>query len=339
MNPFRTSQKTQDFKGQHPYLTEPSAGVCLQNTYDYSPFGVSLDGRTVEGDFYRYGYQNQEKDNEVKGDGNSYTTFYRQLDSRVGRWFSIDPKMSAMESPYVSMGNNPILLNDPLGDTIRKTDAFNADKGYAKSYENFANSKSGKQFEKDYGIGGKYEYISVVYDLGKTGAGCGGWTESKAVSKKDSKDVIALDGVTKVENGDLLAQGKLSTHYLQFTITLNKYHGDADDKLNNVHDGAYILHESQHISIGVMGLLNSINKISRIPASAEQHQLMRNEKQHYYWDRVNYWWQYTPVWYNDFKQEQKQSLEDKKDPNPLHYHKKIFTGMNYINEQDQFLDN
>jgi RHS repeat-associated protein len=223
MNPFRTSQKTQGFKGQHPYLTEPIAGVCLQNIYDYSPFGVSLDGRTVEGDFYRRGFNGMEKDDEVKGNGSSYTTHFRQLDTRSGRWFTIDPKATAFESPYVSMGNNPILMNDPLGDTIRKTDAFNADKGYAKSYENFANSKAGKQFEMDYGIGGKYEYISVVFDVGKTGVGCGGWTEAKADSKKDSKDVIALDGVNKVVNGDLLAQGKLSTHYLQFTITLNKY--------------------------------------------------------------------------------------------------------------------
>lgn len=48
----------------------------------------------------------------------SYTTYFRQLDPRVGRWFSIDPKMSAWESPYVSMGNNPMINNDVLGDTI-----------------------------------------------------------------------------------------------------------------------------------------------------------------------------------------------------------------------------
>ena len=68
---------------------------------------------------YRYGYQGSEKDDELKGNGNSYTTEFRQLDPRVGRWFSIDPKMSARESPYVSMGNNPLLNNDFQGDTIR----------------------------------------------------------------------------------------------------------------------------------------------------------------------------------------------------------------------------
>jgi RHS repeat-associated protein len=79
---------------------------------------VQLDGRTQQGDFYRFGYQGSEKDDESKGSGNSYTTFYRQLDPRVGRWLSIDPKAKAWESPYVSMGNNPIWYNDKFGDTF-----------------------------------------------------------------------------------------------------------------------------------------------------------------------------------------------------------------------------
>jgi len=67
---------------------------------------------------YRYGYQGSEKDNEVKGEGNSYTTHFRQLDPRLGRWLTIDPKASSLpwQSPYCSMDNNPILLNDVLGD-------------------------------------------------------------------------------------------------------------------------------------------------------------------------------------------------------------------------------
>jgi RHS repeat-associated protein len=61
-----------------------------------------------------------EKDDEVKGSGNSYDFGARMYDSRLGRWLSIDPKMSAGESPYVSMGNTPIWANDPLGDKFKK---------------------------------------------------------------------------------------------------------------------------------------------------------------------------------------------------------------------------
>ena len=59
-------------------------------------------------------------DNEIKGEGNSYTTHYRQLDPRIGRWLTIDPKADALpwQSPYASMNNNPIGLHDPNGDIV-----------------------------------------------------------------------------------------------------------------------------------------------------------------------------------------------------------------------------
>ena len=78
------------------------AGVCLQNIYDYSPFGVSLDGRTLEGDFYRYGFQRQEKDDDFKGKGNSLNFEFRIYDPRVGRFFRVDPLLNQYphNSPY-----------------------------------------------------------------------------------------------------------------------------------------------------------------------------------------------------------------------------------------------
>ena len=69
-------------------------------------------------DGYRYGYQGSEKDDEVKGSGNSYTTEFRLLDPRLGRWLSTDPEEKQFPSlnPFNSMENNPIELNDPNGD-------------------------------------------------------------------------------------------------------------------------------------------------------------------------------------------------------------------------------
>ena len=66
---------------------------------------------------YRYGFNGMEKDYEAKGKGNSYTTEFRQYDSRLGRWLSIDPLFSNFpwQSPYVGFDNNPILLVDPKG--------------------------------------------------------------------------------------------------------------------------------------------------------------------------------------------------------------------------------
>jgi RHS repeat-associated protein len=100
--------------------TDPAVSsyrVGIRNTTDYSPFGVELDGRTVSLEGYRFGYQGSEKDNEFKGQGNSYTTEFRQLDPRLGRWLTIDPLFAKFpwQSSYTSFDNNPILLIDHLG--------------------------------------------------------------------------------------------------------------------------------------------------------------------------------------------------------------------------------
>ena len=117
---MQTAQKNSVFGCQKVGYGAPERAVCIRNVSDYSPFGVSLDGRTIEGDGYRYGYQGSERDDEAKGRGNSYTTFYRQLDPRVGRWFSVDPLFSKYpaQSPYLSYLNNPVIFSDNNGDSI-----------------------------------------------------------------------------------------------------------------------------------------------------------------------------------------------------------------------------
>ena len=96
-----------------------SVCVPIRNTADYSPFGVQLDGRTIQGDFYRRGFNGMEKDDEVKGGGNSYDFGARMYDSRVGRWLSLDAKKSSKPSctPYNFVMNNPTIKIDPDGNT------------------------------------------------------------------------------------------------------------------------------------------------------------------------------------------------------------------------------
>jgi len=62
--------------------------VALVSVSDYSPFGMQLDGRTQSSNSYRYGFNGMEKDDEVKGEGNSLDFGARIYDPRVGRWMS-----------------------------------------------------------------------------------------------------------------------------------------------------------------------------------------------------------------------------------------------------------
>ena len=89
-----------------PNPTKTSYRVGIRTCSDYSPFGVELDGKTVSGG-YRYGFQNQEKDDEVKGEGNSMNYTFRMHDSRLGRFISVDPleRKYVYNSPYAFSQN------------------------------------------------------------------------------------------------------------------------------------------------------------------------------------------------------------------------------------------
>jgi RHS repeat-associated protein len=85
---------------------------------DYYPFGQLVPNRHGSADSYRYGFNGMEKDDELKGEGNSLDFGARMLDPRVGRWFARDPKSAKYphESPYVYVSNNPIVCIDPDGE-------------------------------------------------------------------------------------------------------------------------------------------------------------------------------------------------------------------------------
>jgi RHS repeat-associated protein len=92
----------------------------LISANDYYPFGSLQPGRTYikpnSGD-YRYGFNGQERSDEVKGPGNSYTAEFWEYDPRIGRRWNVDPAGKEWESPYAAFSNNPISRVDPDGDS------------------------------------------------------------------------------------------------------------------------------------------------------------------------------------------------------------------------------
>ena len=78
---------------------------------------LELGSKVSNGSDYRYGYQGSEKDDELKGEGNSLDFGARIYDPRVGRWLSRDAMAADAPgwTPYRSFFDNPILFNDPDG--------------------------------------------------------------------------------------------------------------------------------------------------------------------------------------------------------------------------------
>ncbi len=65
---------------------------------------------------YRFGYQGQEKTDEISGSGNHNTALFWEYDSRLTRRWNLDPVDQVNISNYAVNGLNPILYNDPDGD-------------------------------------------------------------------------------------------------------------------------------------------------------------------------------------------------------------------------------
>jgi RHS repeat-associated protein len=81
-----------------------------KSTLDYFTFGMLLPNRHGSSNEYRYGFQGQEKDDEIKGEGNSLNYKYRMHDPRIGRFFAVDPLAPKYphNSPYAYSENRVI---------------------------------------------------------------------------------------------------------------------------------------------------------------------------------------------------------------------------------------
>ncbi|RYG50322.1 MAG: hypothetical protein EOO01_10970, partial [Chitinophagaceae bacterium] len=117
---------------------------------DYYPFGMLVPNRHESSAAYRYGFQGQEKDDEVKGEGNSLDYEFRMHDPRVGRFLSVDPlfKSYPQNSSY-AFGQNRVIDGIEIEglEYLNYNDArveFNSGRLYLK-LENFSEA-----FQKSY---------------------------------------------------------------------------------------------------------------------------------------------------------------------------------------------
>ncbi|MCT4582198.1 MAG: hypothetical protein N4A35_12370, partial [Flavobacteriales bacterium] len=91
---------------------------------DYFPFGMlQRSGQSTDNN-YRYGFQGQEEDNEVKGKGNSVNYRFRMHDPRLGRFFAVDPLAPKYphNSPYAFSENEVVAFVELEGLEKAKVD-------------------------------------------------------------------------------------------------------------------------------------------------------------------------------------------------------------------------
>ena len=154
-----------------------------------------------------------EQDKAVSGNGNSYTTQFRQYDPRLGRWKSLDPLAAkyASVSPYNGMGNNPLFHTDPLGlepsgDKDKKGDG---DK-----------DKKGNGFMKKKGKDGNITEKDIHYQIDEKTVGYKQtWWEKnvknplkraarkRAAKKSESSPVESSSGEEDSDNSDKMGVG------------------------------------------------------------------------------------------------------------------------------------
>ena len=154
---------------------------------DYYPFGSLMPGRYSGGSGYRYGYQGSEKDDEITGvEGSHMTTFFREIDTRLGRMWSVDPVFQPWQSPYNSMENSPIWLNDPRGDDPHEYEKVVNEDGSSTTTK--VGPLGGDKVDFTHIKGGKYDGKTEVKDK----------TSGEIVHMNSSKNI---KGFTLRENG------------------------------------------------------------------------------------------------------------------------------------------
>lgn len=172
---------------------------------------------------YRYGFGGHEKDDEIKGSGNSYTTEFRQWDPRLGRWLSPDPVIKHHESPYAWNTNNPILYIDEFGaDSTQRANAV-------KKAEEFVDKSTGTSSS----YGGKGTKSGESVD-------CSGLASVCAVAGGESNPV---NGTNRKKAEEKFGEGK--TNGVRQIVA-----GSQEVSMNDVQVGNFVTFgENSHIGI------------------------------------------------------------------------------------------
>ena len=189
---------------------------------------------------YRYGFQGQEKDDELKGEGNSLNYTFRMHDPRVGRFFAPDPLTHKYPyyTPYSFSGNKVIAfvelegLEEFLPDYINKVHkAISTNSRFIlAAVENAKNLTLTEVARYTSGKGGRYNYNKVK---GIFGEGLAANIMSQKFVANIGGTGSAFDAEFELKIGESLKLGE--TNKIDFSIEL-----DLEKTLRYSRGGSYI---------------------------------------------------------------------------------------------------
>jgi hypothetical protein len=93
-------------EGRYSYLDQVAENYVVQ----------ICNTENGDGKDYRYGFNGQEKVDEIAGVGNHNTALFWEYDTRLGRRWNVDPVDQVSVSNYAVNADNPIINIDPNGD-------------------------------------------------------------------------------------------------------------------------------------------------------------------------------------------------------------------------------
>ena len=204
----------------------------------------------------------------------------RFYDPAIGRFTTQDrfaEKYHPM-APYQYAANNPLLYIDINGDSIIFSQAIQDNSRAMQSYSKFAGTEAGQRFEEEFGAGGKFGEISVVFDVADLKGGKNANTGAFGVDQKTGEETeLASENTIKEYEAAGYDMSKYRSsleegEFLRFKTTINDITGDVNIDFKTSNRAATINHETQHIRIGVA----QVDQKGRlIYSQGQEHRLMR----------------------------------------------------------------
>jgi RHS repeat-associated protein len=192
----------------------------------YYPFGMLMSARSFSQSLNssRYGFNGQEKSDEISGTGNSYTAEFWQYDARIGRRWNVNPIPKTTVSSYVVLGNNPISFIDPNGADWYKHNKTGKAKWFDGSGEHKKYARVGG--EDHVFDGGSMDEVVVTATARKKGMNWG-WSSSSKSNKGAWRNELYTN-FQKLNSGQNVDPSSLS--YVSPSYLGNNYQADQDDR-------------------------------------------------------------------------------------------------------------